>query len=162
MIRIHIFEKEDRDEVIKLALFCQNDGSRPLLSINDQLDLLDIEDSYLAGGGCFWVAKDHGKVAGSLGLMNGGGGIGILKKFFIVEPYRGNPHHLGQKLFAELLLFAKLHDYHEIILDTPMNTERAHRFYEKAGFKKIEEKELPFPYHYPYQAEESDFFLLKL
>ena len=48
----------------------------------------------------------------------------------------------------------------EIILDTPKNTDRAHLFYEKAGFKKIEKEELPIEYDYPY--DDSDFFCLTL
>ena len=37
---------------------------------------------------------------------------------------------------------------------------RAHLFYEKAGFKKIEKEELPIEYDYPY--DDSDFFCLTL
>lgn len=35
------------------------------------------------------MAKDNGKLVGSIGLMNYGDGIGILKKFFVYEEYRG-------------------------------------------------------------------------
>lgn len=42
----------------------------------------------------------------------------------------------------------------------PKNTDRAHLFYEKAGFKKIEKEELPIEYDYPY--DDSDFFCLTL
>lgn len=50
--------------------------------------------------------------------------------------------------------------WRQIILDTPKNTDRAHLFYEKAGFKKIEKEELPIEYDYPY--DDSDFFCLTL
>ena len=45
--------------------------------------------------------------------------------------------NLGRKLFAELLDFAYEHKFKELVLDTPKNTERAHKFYEKAGFNKV-------------------------
>ena len=79
MIDIYAFEETDRDEVIQLALHCQNDGSRPFVSVSDQPDLLKIRENYLLSGGGFWVAKDGGTVVGSLGLMNGGNGIGIFR-----------------------------------------------------------------------------------
>lgn len=160
MIEIKIFEEEDRDDVIKLVLHCQNDGSRPLVGVEDQPELLCIQEKYIAAGGIFWVARERGKMAGSIGLLNCGNGIGILKKFFIYENYRGEPHHLGQKLYAVLLSFVQSHNFREIILDTPKNTDRAHKFYKKAGFIKINGDDLPVEYDYPYK--DSDFFHLKL
>ena len=83
-----------------------------------------------------------------------------LKKFFVYEPYRGKPHNLGQQLYGVFLEFAKLHGFSRIILDTPKNTDRAHLFYEKAGFRRIEKEELPVEYDYPY--DDSHFFYLDL
>lgn len=76
------------------------------------------------------------------------------------EPYRGKPHNLGRQLYALFLEFARIHGFSKVILDTPKNTDRAHLFYEKAGFKKIEKEELPVEYDYPY--DDSDFFCLTL
>lgn len=160
MINIRIYEERDKDEIIELVLHCQNDGSRPLVSVEDQPELLCIREKYLNSGGCFWVAEDNGKVIGSIGLMNGRNGIGILKKFFVSEEYRGKPYHLGQKLYSQLLLFAQKHHIKELILDTPENTERAHIFYEKAGFTRIRKEDLPVRYDYPY--EDCHFFRLIL
>lgn len=158
---IRIFKPSDQEEIIRLALHCQNDGTRPVaMKLEDQTDLLAIQEEYLNAGGCFWVAEEHQKIAGSIGLMNAGNGIGILKKFFVYEAYRGNPHHLGQKLYCKFLDFAKAHEFHTIVLDTPKNTERAHQFYEKAGFRKIRREEMPVQYHYPY--DDSDFFRIDL
>ena len=106
------------------------------------------------------MAKENGKVVGSIGLMNKGNGLGILKKFFVYEPYRGKPHHLGLQLYRVFLDYAKTQGFSKIILDTPKNTERAHRFYEKAGFKRISKEELPIEYEYPY--DDSHFFFLDL
>ena len=106
------------------------------------------------------MAKENGKVAGTIGLMNKGNGLCILKKFFVYEPYRGKPHNLGQQLYGVFLEFAKLHGFSRIILDTPKNTDRAHLFYEKAGFRRIEKEQLPVEYDYPY--DDSHFFYLDL
>lgn len=160
MIEINLFEEKDRDEIIQLVLHCQNDGTRPVVGVEDQPELLSIREKYFADGGCFWVAKEEGRVIGCIGLMNYGNGTGILKKFFSYEGYRGEPHHLGRKLYAELLSFAQQHNFKQLVLDTPKNTCRAHKFYDKAGFQKISKEDLPVQYDYPYK--DCDFFLLNL
>lgn len=160
MIEIKTYTELDKDQIIALVLHCQNDGTRPLVSVEDQPELLHITENYIQDGGNFWVAKENGKVAGTIGLMNKGNGLGILKKFFVYEAYRGKPHYLGRQLYTVLEEFAKSHHFKTIILDTPKNTERAHLFYEKAGFKKIKKEHLPITYDYPY--DDCDFFLLSL
>lgn len=159
-MEIQTYIEADREEIIALVLHCQNDGTRPLVSVDDQPELLHIREKYLGNGGNFWVAKEQGKVAGSIGLMMYSSGLAILKKFFVYEPYRGKPHHLGRQLYETLLSFAKENGVKKIILDTPRNTDRAHQFYEKAGFHKISKDQLPVDYDYPY--EDSDFFSIMI
>lgn len=159
-MKIKTYIDEDREEIIALVLHCQNDGTRIEVSVDDQPDLLNIKEKYIDNGGNFWVAKENGRVAGSIGLMMYGDSIAVLKKFFVYEAYRGKPYHLGRQLYETLLSFAKEKGVKRIILDTPKNTERAHKFYEKAGFKKIPKEELPIAYDYPY--EDSDFFSISL
>jgi len=67
---------------------------------------------------------------------------------------------LGRRLYELLLAYAKERGVRQLILDTPKNTGRAHHFYDKAGFQKIEQDQLPFAYDYPYK--DSDFFMLDL
>lgn len=160
MLEINVYSESDRDEVIELVLHCQNDGTRPFVSVENQPELLHITEEYIDGGGNFWVAKENGRVAGSIGLMLHGHDIAILKKFFVYEPYRSAPHHLGSKLYETLLAFARKQGVKTLVLDTPKNTGRAHRFYQKAGFEQIKKEEIPFQYDYPY--DDSDFFRLEL
>lgn len=160
MIEIQPYTEEDCEEVIALVLSCQNDGTRPFVSVNDQPELLNIREKYIAGGGNFWVAKDHGKVAGCIGLMLCGDGLAILKKFFVYALYRGTPHNLGRQLYTTLSDYAKENGVQRLLLDTPRNTDRAHKFYEKAGFQRITKEEVPILYEYPYA--DSDFFLKEI
>lgn len=160
MIEIKQYMEEDRDEVIELVLHCQNDGTRPIVTVDDQPELLHIKEDYMASGGNFWVAKENGRLVGSIGLMNCGDGIAVLKKFFTYEPYRSSPHHLGSRLYGKLLEFAKERGFKLLLLDTPKNTDRAHKFYEAAGFKQIEEQKLPVMFDHPYS--DSDFFCLHI
>lgn len=160
MVEINIYTDDDKDEIIKLVLHCQNDGTRPLVTVANQPDLLSINKEYIDKGGNFWVAKDNGKLAGSIGLVNYGNNIAILKKFFVYEPYRGAPYYLGRRLYETLLSFAKEHGFKQIILDTPKNTDRAHKFYKKAGFKQVEQAAYPARYKSAYT--DNDYFCLDI
>ncbi len=159
MIEIRTYTSGDKDQVIALVLQCQNDGTRPNVTVKDQPELLHIQEKYIKTGGNFWVAVENSHIIGSIGLMNAGNGLGILKKFFVSESYRGAPHHLGRRLYNKLTDFAKSAGIQSLLLDTPKNTGRAHIFYEKAGFKKIMKEQLPVEYDYPYS--DSDFFYLE-
>lgn len=160
MLTVCLYEDIDKEDVLTLVLHCQNDGSRPVVGIDDQPDLMDIKKYYFSSGGRFWLAKDDKKLVGSIGLMNYGNGIGVLKKFFVYEEYQGRPNHLGQKLYKVLIEFAQNNNYKTLLLDTPQNTDRAHKFYHKAGWTKVSQENLPFQFDHPYQ--DSDFFLLNL
>ena len=160
MLSIIPFEDRYTQDVIDLVLHFQNDGTRPPVSVDDQPDLLHITESYMQKGGYFWIATDDGRLAGTIGIMPYTDGVAVLKKFFVYEPYQSAPHHLGQQLYARLLQFARQHHFQTLLLDTPRNTVRAHRFYEKAGFQKIEESDLPFTFSHP--IKDCDFFLLHL
>lgn len=160
MITITQFEERYTQDVIDIVLHFQNDGTRPLVSVDDQPDLLNIVGEYINKGGNFWLAKDNERLIGTIGIMPYNDEIAVLKKFFVYEDYQGKPYHIGRKLYNELLDFAKEKGYTTILLDTPSNTERAHRFYEKAGFQKVLEEELPIQFSHPYK--DCDFFLLKL
>lgn len=160
MLKIRSYTEMDKDEIIALVLHCQNDGSRPYVTIEDQPELLCITEKYIQAGGNFWVAENDGKIAGCIGLMNLGKQVAVLKKFFVYEPYRSSPHHLGQRLYQELMKYARNTGIKLLVLDTPGNAHRAHKFYEAAGFHKIDVEQLPIQYDYPYK--DCDFYCLAL
>ncbi len=161
-IEICKFTPDYAQDVIDLVLHFQNDGTRPRVSVEDQPDLLSIEESYINAGGDFWIAceKGTGKLVGSIGLKPYTSEVAVLKKFFVRESYQGAPYHLGQRLYKELIDFAQKRKFKTILLDTPRNTTRAHKFYERAGFRLVTEDELPVRYSHPYA--DCDFFLLEI
>lgn len=160
MITIDQFDEIYTQDVIDIVLHFQNDGTRPKISVDDQPDLLNIKTNYINSGGNFWIAKEDNKLIGTVGLLPHSKEIAILKKFFVYENYQGKPHHIGRKLYENLLNFAIEKNYKIIILDTPRNTLRAHRFYAKAGFKMIKQSDLPIQYSHPYT--DCDYFMLEL
>lgn len=56
---------------------------------------------------------------------------------------------VGLALYRKLIAFAKTANVEHIILDTPSVAHAAHRFYENAGFRKIDTIDLPISYVYP-------------
>lgn len=58
MTEIQTYYEDDREEIIALILHCQNDGTRPLVSVDDQPELLHIKEKYIDSGGNFWLAKE--------------------------------------------------------------------------------------------------------
>lgn len=160
MITISQFENRYTQDVIDIVLHFQNDGTRPIVSVDDQPDLLNIVDEYINKGGNFWIAKNDEILIGTIGIMPYSNEIAVLKKFFVYEDYQGAPNHVGRKLYDVLLSFALEKGYKTILLDTLHNTERAHKFYHKVGFRQIKETELPIKFSHPYK--DCDFFLLEL
>lgn len=135
------------DEIISLILDIQNNESKINLSLEEQPDLFNINKSYQQGGGEFWVAIYDGKVIGTIGLMIKENNCAVMKKFFVKKEYRSQK--VGLALYSELIKFAKLLNVQHIILDTPSVAKTSHRFYERAGFYKVDKSELPILYTYP-------------
>ena len=83
---------------------------------------------------------------------------GVMKKFFVKKEYR--KQSIGGQLYEYLLRFAQENRLQQIILDTPAVAVASHRFYERAGFRKIFRAALPIEYSYP--DRESYLYLLEL
>jgi len=161
-MKITVFDNKYTQEIIDLVLSTQNDGTRPVIGLDTQSDLLNIQSQYIDRGGNFWVAIENDRVVGTIAFYPFSNKIGVLKKFFVDKKFRGYPNYLGQKLYETLVEYAKLNNFKTIMLDTPNNTERAHKFYIKAGFKQISYENLPIKYSCPYDIEMCDFFMLEL
>ena len=146
-MQIETYHGSYTDEIQALILDIQNNEAKIGLSLQEQPDLLDIHSSYQQGGGEFWVALSDGKVVGPLGLMRREQQCAIMKKFFVKKEFRAQK--VGLALYQKLLAFAKETGVRHMILDTPSVAHASHRFYEKAGFRKISKEELPVPYSYP-------------
>lgn len=146
------------DEIISLILDIQNNEAKINLSLQEQPDLLDIGKSYQQNGGEFWLALSEGKVIGTIGLMLKEQNCAVMKKFFVKKEYRSQK--IGLALYKELLKFAMKKDIRHIILDTPSVAHESHKFYENAGFEKIDVTELPISYTYP--DRESILYMLEI
>ncbi len=97
-------------------------------------DLDKIEEIY-KGRGRFWLALENDKVIGMVGILELDKLTAKLRRMFVFSKYHGTG--LGQKLLDRALEFARQQGYKKIVLDTHELMHRAHRFYEKNGFKKV-------------------------
>ena len=85
MIEIRKFKDDYTNDVIDLVLHFQNDGTRPSVSVDDQPDLLHITEKYIIVGGCFWIATDNGKLAGTIGIMPCNEEVAVMKNFLYMK-----------------------------------------------------------------------------
>lgn len=152
------YTEEYKQQVIDLILYIQNEESKIGLSLEEQPDLLDVKEYYFRSGGNFLIAVYDNKVIGTLAYMNYGDGNAVLKKFFVKSEWRGKK--VGLALYEKILAELKAKGYQCVLLDTPSVATQSHRFYEKAGFWRIEKTARPF--HYEFPDRNSYLYLLSL
>ncbi len=141
------YDERYKYEIIDLILHIQNDEAKIDLSLQEQPDLMDINSYYCLGGGEFWIAVNEGSVIGTIGLIKRENDYGILKKFFVNADYRNQK--VGLKLYNTLLEYSEKIGIKYLLLDTPSVAEASHRFYEKAGFKRVNSEYIGIKYVYP-------------
>ncbi|GGG68589.1 GNAT family N-acetyltransferase [Paenibacillus radicis (ex Gao et al. 2016)] len=146
---IQSYDEQYKSEVIQFILSVQNGEQGLGITIEEQIDIVDIREHYLNAGGGFWIALADQQLVGSIGLMKKTDEVYVLKKFFVHEDYRGKEIGIGKALYDTLLQFAADHGARTILLDSPSVAARSHRFYKKNGFKEIAKEELPVSYAYP-------------
>jgi GNAT superfamily N-acetyltransferase len=140
---IEIYTDVHKHEVAGLILPIQNDEFSIPITLEQQPDLDDIPGFYQVNNGNFWIAKNEGKVIGTIALLDIGNRQGALRKMFVDKDHRGSAWGVGQKLLNTLLVWAREKGFTEIFLGTTEKFMAAQRFYEKNGFMEIKKEELP-------------------
>lgn len=147
MISIETYNEKYDDEIISLILDIQNNESKINLSLEEQPDLKDIRNCYQKDGGEFLIAIKNGEVIGTIDLMIKEDNCAVMKKFFVKAEYRSQK--VGLALYKKLLEYAVKMGVKHILLDTPSVAKASHKFYEKAGFNKVDLKDIPIKYTFP-------------
>ncbi|MBM7691232.1 N-acetylglutamate synthase-like GNAT family acetyltransferase [Peribacillus deserti] len=142
-IEIAEYQSSYQARVVELITHIQQEEYNIPIKLHDQPDLFSIEKVYQSGIGNFWVALHNSRVVGTIALEDIGNDLAALKKLFVEPDYRGKNFGTAAHLLHTVLGWARSHSIKEIILGTTDQFEAAHRFYEKNGFLKIKESELP-------------------
>lgn len=149
-ITIELFEEKYQQQVENMVLSIQNGEFNLGLTAQRQPDLHNLKAFYNDKGNWLWVATNvNDEVVGTIGLERLNDTQSVLRKMFIKNEYRGKTLGLAQKLFEILLQEAKKQNFKEILLDTPLVTHAAHRFYERNGFELISNDMVPGNYILP-------------
>ena len=148
------------DQIIDLILSIQQKEFNLTITINQQLDLLDVETNYHQGGGNFWGAFLGDELVGTIALINFGHNSGCIRKMFVKKEYRGRELGTAQQLLNTLLQFCDEKEITHIYLGTVHQLKAAHRFYERNGFTPIDLAELP-PF-FPLMTTDNMFYQLHL
>lgn len=149
----------DRDAVIDFILGIQRGEFGVPITAADQPDLADVAGFYGKGRGGFWVAREEAAIVGTVGLLDHGDGA-ALRKMFVRSDRRGRAHGLAERLIAQVLGHAGTAGLRTLRLGTRPDMLAAHRFYEKHGFRRVDETELPATF--PRMRVDSVFYRLDL
>lgn len=99
------------------------------------LDLRDIETSYLTPGGAFDVlVDDAGMIIGSVGLCPVSSSTCELRKMYLVREARGCG--LGRRLIEHALARAAELGFRRVVLETASVLQTAVSLYERYGFQR--------------------------
>jgi GNAT superfamily N-acetyltransferase len=146
------------DQIIDLILSIQQKEFNLNITINQQLDLLDIETNYHEGGGNFWGAFYRDELVGTIALIDCGHNSGCIRKMFVKQQYRGREWGTAQQLLNTLLQFCLEKEMANILLGTVHQLKAAHRFYERNGFRPIDKGDLPS--YFPLMLTDNVFYQL--
>lgn len=147
-------------EVVDIILPIQQLEFNVPITLEDQPDLLDIEKNYQGSGGGFWGAKVDGRVVGTIGLINIGGGGGAIRKMFVRKEFRGKESGIAQKLLDTLIISCREKNITDLYLGTVDLLKAALRFYERNGFTQIKKADLPSSF--PVMGADNIFYHLDL
>jgi len=104
--------------------------------LKPQDDLLVLEDFYVKAGGNFFVAQDadSSAIVGFVGLLNKGGGVGMIKRMAVIPEY--HRQGIGTRLLKEAIAWAQEKGFQKLTLTTG-DIEQAKPVYDRLGFQEI-------------------------
>ena len=108
----------------------------------------------------YWCAVSHGKVIGTVGVVDIGNATGVVKRMFLKKGFRGEKYQIAKKLLQLVIYYAIEHKMKQIYLGTMLQFVAAQKFYLKNGFIEITREELPS--NFPANEQDTVFYKLML
>jgi GNAT superfamily N-acetyltransferase len=169
---------DDCQQIVDLILPIQQIEFNVAITLEAQLDLLDVEGFYHKGGGGFWGAKvkgvtgggsveegggpaaGGGQLVGTIALIDIGHHAGALRKMFVNKDFRGKEMGIAQRLLEMLTGHCREKGITDVYLGSVDVMKAAHRFYERNGFTRIAMEDLPV--YFPRMPADNVFYHLHL
>jgi GNAT superfamily N-acetyltransferase len=104
-------------------------------------DLLTFDRHYQAPRGAFFVAREGGRLVGSVGVERLDDGTAELHRLYLDADLRGRG--TGRLLVDTVLGWCRTEDVGHLILWSDTRFDLAHRLYERMGFRRTGERVLP-------------------
>jgi GNAT superfamily N-acetyltransferase len=104
-------------------------------------DLFDLDRRYGGATGAFWVGRAGGRVVGSVGVERLADGQAELHRLYVEATLRRRG--LGRALVETVLGWCRARGIPHLVLWSDTRFEQAHRLYERMGFVRTGERELP-------------------
>ena len=156
MFTIETLDNSYRQPILDLILPIQQIEFNVPVTLEGQPDLLDIETNYFGTGGGFWGALRNGELIGTIALISIGHNAGAIRKMFVKKEFRGKDMGVAQHLFETLVIYCQGHQITELYLGTIDALKAAHRFYERNGFRNINQTNLP--HYFPRMMGENVYY----
>jgi len=150
------YQAGDEQAIAALIVPIQREEFDIPITLEEQVDLADIDGFYTQGCGGFWVAVDDDKIVGTIGLLDITNNQAALRKMFVAKNHRGSDKGVAISLLNHLVEQANSRGVREIYLGTTSDFIAAHRFYEKNGFNQYSKTDLPA--RFPIMAVDSRFY----
>jgi GNAT superfamily N-acetyltransferase len=103
-------------------------------------DLLAFARHYVPPAGAFFVVRREEIIVGSVGVERMGGGAAELHRLYLDAYLRGQGS--GRALVETVLSWCRRENIADLVLWSDTRFDRAHRLYERMGFRKTGERTL--------------------
>jgi GNAT superfamily N-acetyltransferase len=104
-------------------------------------DLVDFDAHYVAPRGAFFVARQGGRIVGSVGVERLDAERAELHRLYLDAELRGRG--TGRALVEAVLSWCRQRSVRRLVLWSDTRFDRAHRLYQRMAFRPCGERELP-------------------
>lgn len=132
---IRSWEERDRLEAAEVIRYVLSEYGLSWEPTGADRDVLEVEQSYLAVGGEFWVVESQGKLVGTGAYYptQRGQNAVELRKMYLLAEVRGQG--LGKYLLQQLEQAIAVQGFQEIWLETASVLKEAVKLYESSGYQ---------------------------